>query len=78
MIIVNGPAQGTNYRADAMLLRPMSVGRMVEQVESPLRLREKESGAVRCQFGALSLDPASARLANREASVRLGVPQHGC
>jgi two-component system phosphate regulon response regulator PhoB len=60
-----------NYRADATLLRPISVGRVVEQVESLLRTREIQH-ARPCGFGRLSLDPRSARLEHGDESVQLG------
>ncbi len=72
VIIVNGLVRKSNYRADAMLLRPVSVRRVVEQVESLLRARDTQDGQTRCDFGVLSLDLASARLANGADSVRLG------
>ncbi len=55
-----------------MLLRPVSVGRVVEQVELLLRARDTQDGQTRCDCGVLSLDLASARLANGADSVHLG------
>jgi len=72
VIIANSPSRVSNYRADVTLLHPVSVGRVIEQVEVLLRSRETTSGSVRCDFGMLSLDLASARLANGDDSVRLG------
>src|SRR5262245_53671061 len=61
----------TNYRADVTLLRPVSVGRVAEQVESLLRTRETLQPEP-CDFGKLSLDPASLRLEHRGECVHLG------
>jgi two-component system phosphate regulon response regulator PhoB len=62
----------TNYRADATLLRPVSVGRVVEQVETLLRARRHNDGAVRFVFGTLTLDLASSRLERRGENIALG------
>jgi len=74
VMMSNGASTGrtSNYRADATLLRPISVGRVVEQVESLLRSRESPQGAQRCEFGHLSLDLANSRLEHRGDTVRLG------
>ncbi len=73
VVVTHGATTGrtSNYRADATLLRPVSVGRVVEQVESLLRTRESHH-ATPCDFGRLSLDPASARLEHAGESVQLG------
>jgi two-component system phosphate regulon response regulator PhoB len=62
----------SNYRVDATLLRPISVSRVVEQVETLLRARGARPDSPRCQFGLLSLDCAGARVSRGEASVPLG------
>ncbi len=74
VMMADGAAAGhiTNYRADATLLRPVSVGRVVEQVETLLRARRSDDGAVRFDFGALSLDLAGSRLEHSGDSVHLG------
>jgi two-component system phosphate regulon response regulator PhoB len=74
VVLTNGAANGRipNYRADAMLLRSISVGRVVEQVESLLRARENPGGAARCEFGTLSLDIASSCVQHGAGSARLG------
>jgi two-component system, OmpR family, phosphate regulon response regulator PhoB len=73
VLMTHGAATGrtSNYRVDATLLRPISVGRVVEQVESLLRTRDTQQ-AKPCDFGRLSLDPASSRLGHGEESVQLG------
>jgi two-component system, OmpR family, phosphate regulon response regulator PhoB len=73
VVVTHGATTGrtSNYRADATLLRPVSVGRVVEQVESLLRTRESHQPAP-CDFGRLSLDPSSARLEHAGESVQLG------
>jgi two-component system, OmpR family, phosphate regulon response regulator PhoB len=70
----NSAAAGrlTNYRADATLLRPISVGRVVEQVETLLRARRSSDVTVRFVFGALSLDLAGSSLEHRGDKVNLG------
>jgi len=74
IMVVNGATTGgtSNYQADATFLRPISVGRVVEQVESLLRLREVGECAARCDFGRLSLDLATALLEHGAHKVRLG------
>jgi two-component system, OmpR family, phosphate regulon response regulator PhoB len=74
VMMANGTATGrpTNYQADATLLRPISVGRVVEQVESLLRARRSGESAVRFVFGTLALDLAASRLEYRGDSVHLG------
>ena len=74
VMMANGATTGrtSNYRADATLLRPISVGRVVEQVETLLRARRSGDGAVRFDFGTLSLDFVSSRLEHRGDSVHLG------
>jgi two-component system phosphate regulon response regulator PhoB len=73
VMMTNGAATGrqTNYRADATLLRPVSVGRVVEQVETLLRARRSSDVALRFVFGTLSLDVAGSRLENCGDSVNL-------
>jgi two-component system phosphate regulon response regulator PhoB len=74
VLLANGAATGrkANYQADATLLRPISVGRVVEQVETLLRARRHGEGAARYVFGTLALDYASARLEHRGDCVHLG------
>lgn len=74
VMMANGATTGpiSNYFADAMLLRPISVGRVVEQVELLLRSRDARSGELRCEFGGLSLDPESSCLVAGGRSVHLG------
>ncbi|MEJ0087407.1 MAG: winged helix-turn-helix domain-containing protein [Pseudomonadota bacterium] len=61
-----------NYLADATLLRPISLGRVVEQVESLLAQRKHAEVEPRCEFGSLSLDVAGARATVGEGAVHLG------
>jgi two-component system phosphate regulon response regulator PhoB len=74
VMMANGAATGrqTNYRADATLLRPISVGRVVEQVESLLQQRTAPDGATRCDFGTLSLDVVQSRVQHGAGSACLG------
>jgi len=73
LVMANGAANRfSNYRADATLRRPISVGRVVEEVESLLRSRTEKPGAARCDFGMLSLDAADSSVASGSESVRLG------
>lgn len=65
-------ARETNYRVDATLLRPISVGRVVEQVESLLRMRKTTDSEARFDFGTLSLDVSSLRAQHGAGSVGLG------
>jgi len=74
VLMANGSSTGrtTNYHADATLLRPVSVGRVVEQVETLLRARRSNESAVRYVFGTLALDLVNSRLEHRGGSVHLG------
>jgi two-component system phosphate regulon response regulator PhoB len=74
VMMANGATTGrsTNYRADATLLRPISVGRVVEQVESLLRRRTAQDAATRCDFGLLSLDVSQSRVQHGSGSACLG------
>lgn len=74
VMMSNGAATGraTNYRADATLLRPISVGRVVEQVETLLQQRTVQDGVARCSFGVLSLDMGLARVQHDGGSACLG------
>jgi two-component system, OmpR family, phosphate regulon response regulator PhoB len=71
MTHASATGRASNYRADATLLRPISVGRVVAQVESLLRTRDTHN-APPCGFGRLSLDPSNSRLEHGEDSVQLG------
>jgi two-component system, OmpR family, phosphate regulon response regulator PhoB len=73
VMVANGASRlhYANYPVDATLLRPISVGRVVEQVESLIRLRCTDLEA-RCDFDGLSLHVASACLRRGTDSVRLG------
>ena len=74
VMVANGASNGRapNYRVDATLLRPISVGRVVEQVESLLRSRLVPDGTERFDFGTLSLEVAALRVRHGEGSVHLG------
>ena len=74
VMLASGPtlAANPNYLADATLLRPISFGRVVEQVESLLERRNNAGGEPRCEFGNLSLDIVAARAAVGASAVRLG------
>ena len=61
-----------NYIVDATLLRPVSVGRVVEQVESLLQRRRASIDPQSCDFGAMSLDIRDGRARHGDFSVQLG------
>jgi two-component system phosphate regulon response regulator PhoB len=65
-------ASRPNYLADATLLRPISLGRVVEQVESLLERRKLVEEPPPCEFGNLSFDVAGARATVGEGTVHLG------
>ena len=74
VMLASGPTllAHPNYLADATLLRPISLGRVVEKVESLLQQRNHRGGELACAFGNLSLDIVAARAAVGTSAVRLG------
>jgi two-component system phosphate regulon response regulator PhoB len=65
------PRISANYHVNEMLLRPVSVSRVVERIESMIDRRRMLSG-VRLTFGALHLDVAAGRAGIGERTLTLG------
>jgi two-component system phosphate regulon response regulator PhoB len=61
-----------NYPVDATLLRPISVGRVVEQVESLIERRNHTEVEVHCEFAGLSFEVQSACAQFGDGVVHLG------